>query len=385
MKRLFTLAFLLCAFTGGLYAQAVSATVCDVLKNPKSFDGKMVSIKGTVVAGFDEFVVTDGDCGKDVNGIWLSYPEGAKVKSGPLAMLQVEPAHNFAGPAPAETRTPVTLQKDKDFKKFDSLLTQYHSKGAELCPGCPRYHVQATLTGRLDGVANAGLTRDASGKINGLGGFGNMNVYPARLVIQSVADFTPQDVDYSKSDAIIEKGQGGRESNQGSSGNDDPLAVAQKAAARLQPSQVTTQIQTVLALFPKPKEQNGVTVGYGTMNEASTGSGPSAADTPDGLVFVCTLNRERLGDGLSLALVHLGQHISDLRAAPPGNENPPPYVMESNAWVVASSLAIAEGVHYLTMPGGYLLWDPAWPAESRTDNMKSALDSFLKQEAHLNQ
>ncbi len=394
MKRVFSLALFLCAFTGGLYAQAVSTTVCDVLKNPKSFDGKMVSIKGAVVAGFDQFVVTGGDCGQDVNAIWLSYPEGAKVKSGPLAMLQLEPAHNFAGPAAAETRTSVTLQKDKEFKKFDSLLSQYHSKGTGLCPGCPRYHVQATLVGRLDAVANAGLSRNAAGKIVGLGGYGNMNVYPARMVIQSVADVTPQEVDYSKSDAIVEKGgnngQPGQEpsqapSNQMGYGYGDPLSVAEKAAGSLQPSQVTTQIQAVLAEFPKGKQQNGVTIGYGTMNEVGSSSAPSAEDTPDGVVYVCNFNRDRLGDALSIALVHLGQHISDLRSTPAGSGNPPPYVMENNAWVVSGSIAVAEGVHYLTMPGGYLLWDPAWPVANRSDNMKSALDSFLTQEEHLSQ
>ena len=394
MKRIFSLVLFLCVFTGGLYAQAVGTTVCDVLKNPKAFDGKMVSIKGTVVAGLDQFVVTGDNCGQDVNAIWLSYPEGAKVKSGPLAMLQVEPAHNFAGQASSDTRTPVTLQKDKEFKKFDSLLSQYHTTGTGLCPGCPRYHVQATLVGRLDGVMNAGLTRNAAGKIVGLGGFGNMNAYPARLVIQSVSDVTPQAVDYSKSDAIVNKGSENTQPGQGPSqapanptgfGYGDPLTVAEKAAADLQPSQVTTQIQNVLAEFPKGKQQNGVIIGYGAMNEVAAGSAPSAQDTTDGLVYECTFNRDRLGDALSMALVHLGQHISDLRAAPGGNGNAPLYVMENNAWVVSASIAVAEGVRYLTMPGGYLLWNPAWTNADRTDNMKSALDSFLTQEEHLSQ
>ncbi len=392
MKRLFSLALFLCVFTGGLYAQAVGATVCDVLKNPKAFDGKIVSIKGTVVAGFDQFVLTGGDCGQDVNAIWLSYPEGAKVKSGPLAMLQLEPAHNFAGPASTETRTPVTLEKDKEFKKFDSLLSQYHSKGTGLCPGCPRYHVQATLVGRVDGVANAGLSRNGDGKIVGLGGFGNMNVYPARLVLQSVADVTPQEMDYSKSDAIVEKGgdngQGDQESNPapgGPMGSSDPLSAAVKAAAGLQASQVTTQIKNVLTLFPKGKQQNGVIVGYGVVNEVSTASAPSALDTPDGVLYICTFNRDRLGDALSMALVHLGQHISDLRTAPADSGNAPPYIMENNAWVVSAYVAVAEGVRYLTMPGGYLLWNPAWTNADRSDNMKTALDSYLSQEEHLSQ
>ena len=69
MKRFFVLIGLILAFGCGLHAQAaapVDVNVCDVVKNPASFDGKMVRIKGTVVAGFDEFVIkdaTDPNCG----------------------------------------------------------------------------------------------------------------------------------------------------------------------------------------------------------------------------------------------------------------------------------------------------------------------------------
>ena len=94
--------------------------------------------------------------------------------------------------------------------------------------------------------------------------------------------------------------------------------MAEKAVADLQPSQVTTQIQNVLAEFPKGKQQNGVIIGYGAMNEVAAGSAPSAQDTTDGLVYECTFNRDRLGDALSMALVHLGQHISDLRVGARG-------------------------------------------------------------------
>ena len=208
MKRLVVLIGLFLAFGCGLHAQAaapVDVKVCDVVKSPASFDGKLVRIKGTVVAGFDEFVIkdaTDPNCGYQVNGIWLSYPQGSKAKSGPVAFVTAQPAHNFAGTLKPVTRTPVTLEKSKDFKQFDSLLSQPHQKGADMCLGCARYEVTATLVGRLDGVADASIKRDASGKIVGFGGFGNMNAYPARLVLQSVSDVTPKEIDYSKTDAI---------------------------------------------------------------------------------------------------------------------------------------------------------------------------------------
>ena len=69
-----------------------------VFKNPQSFNGKIVRIKGTVVAGFDQFVLKGrpSAAGTDKN-IWLAYPEGTKAKAGPAAVVQVQPAHNFAG------------------------------------------------------------------------------------------------------------------------------------------------------------------------------------------------------------------------------------------------------------------------------------------------
>jgi len=103
----------------------------------------------------------------------------------------------------------VTLDKSKDFKQFDSLLAQKHEKGADMCLGCTRYAVTATLVGRLDSVADATLKRDGSGKIVGFGGFGNMNAYPARLVLESVSDVTPKEIDYSKNDDQTKGGSTG--------------------------------------------------------------------------------------------------------------------------------------------------------------------------------
>src|ERR1035438_5143913 len=96
MKRCFVVLGL-CAFAFGLHAQVVDLTVCEALKNPQSFDGKIVRIKGTVAAEFDQFVVKGTGCGQNVNAIWLSYPEGAKAKAGPIALVQLQPARNFSG------------------------------------------------------------------------------------------------------------------------------------------------------------------------------------------------------------------------------------------------------------------------------------------------
>ncbi len=386
MKRIVFVALLVCAFTCGLHAQTVDTTVCAVLKNPTAFNGKMVRIKGTVVSGFDQFVLNDDNCGLTVNGIWIAYPEGTKAKGGPLAMLELEPAHNFTGTIAPEKRTPVVLNRDKEFKHFDSLLSEMHDPGQGICMGCREYDVQATLVGRLDAVPSTTLDRNGS-KIVGLGGFGNMNAYPARLVLESVSDVTSKKADYSKSQAAATGGPGqGQAQEPQNPYMFDPVATLVKNAAPLQPSQLTTMIQKDAAAFPTAKEKikDGVSIDYGDMDDVSAAQdAPGAEDSSDGVLFVCTLNRDRLGSSLGMALIHLGQHINDLRNPPPGNEDAPPVIQENNAWVVSSAFAIAYEAKYFILPGGYVMWDSKWPQADRQTNMQNALSGFLSDHALL--
>lgn len=381
MKRFLGLAIFAFIAASGVYGQAVDTKVCDVLKNPKAFDGKTVRIKGTVIAGFDEFVIFDGDCGQLVNSIWLSYPQGTKAKSGPLAMVTVQPAHNFTGTVPP-VRPAVTLAKDKAFKQFDSALSQQYTKGGGVCMGCMRYTVQATLEGRLDAVSEALLER-GGGKITGVGGFGNFNGYPVRLVLESVTDVVPAEVDYSKSDAITKKDTSSPPAEQ--AGYFDVLVVAQKLSKAMGDNPLGQQAQKDFAVFPKPKEQNGVVLGFGAMNEVgASDSAPAAMDSPDGVVYNCVINRDRLAQRLQpAAALHLAQHVMDLRSPPAGNENAPASILENNAWVVSTDASITAGAKYVTLPGAFVMWDPAWPESERIDNMSKAINDFLSNEAHL--
>jgi hypothetical protein len=374
----------------GLFAQApaqpstqpVSTTVCDIVKKPESFNGKIVRIKGTVVAGLDEFVikdVADPNCGYEVNAIWLSYPAGSKGKAGPQAMLTIEPARNFAGKFTPVSRPAVTLDKSKDFKQFDSLLAQIHQKGQDMCLGCARYEVTATLTGRLDSVADARLKRDAAGKIVGFGGFGNMNAYPARLVLQSVSDVTPKEIDYSKTDEVT-KGDAPQMQNGDLHG---ALAVAQKAANALAASSAKDEATKAADAYGKEGEHNGVNILSGVNNEARDDA-QGTKDSPDGVLFDCMFNGDHLhGNAMARAVIHLGEHVSELRTPAAGREEVPALILESDGWVVTTMTAVATGQKFLTMPGGYMIWNSGWPAEQRQDKMESALKDFLANEAML--
>ena len=388
MKRYLGLALFLCASTCGLYAQVTDTTVCDVLKSPQSFDGKMVRIKGTVIADFDQFVIHAEDCGQYANGIWISYPQGTKGKAGPEAMVVVQPAKNYGGTA-APARTPVTLDKSKDFKTFDNLLSQVHNKGTGMCLGCGENQVSATLVGRLDGVSETDLRRDASGKLTGLGGFGNLNGYPARLVLQSVSDVSSKPADYSKSDALTKgDSDSARPSDQDrpEMGVIDPFATAATLVKALAGNPLGDQIQKAISVYPKPKTPpTNVSYGYGTLNEVAANDGtPGAQDSPDGALYICTFNKDRIKpEALTMAFIHMGQHVVDLETPLKGNEEAPPFIMEYNAWVVTTESAISYGDKFVTLPGGYLMWNSKWPQAEQVNDMGAALQGYLGTEAML--
>ena len=394
-------------FGGGLYSQAgaaqaatgqaepqagapVDTTVCDVMKKPEAFDGKIVRIKGTVFAGLDEFAIKDAkdpNCGFTVNAIWLDYPAGTKGKAGPAALLTIQPAKNFAGTIAPPTRATVTLDKGKDFKQFDLLLAQKHEKGADMCLGCTRYEVSATLVGRLDSVADPTLKRDAAGKIVGFGGFGNMNAYPARLVLESVTDVTPKEVDFSKNDDET-KGVPIGAPSETDFNLQSAISGSQFIANALPAGPPKDAAQKAAGAYGKVGDRaNGVYVSYGAPNEASPKDEElGTKDSPDGVLFNCTFNSDRLQfDSLTKAVLHMGEHVSDLRSPTKGNEAAPAFALESDAWVVTTVTSAMSGQKFLTLPGGYLIWDGDWSAAERTDKMALALKDFLNNEAMLSQ
>jgi hypothetical protein len=362
------------AFQALLAAQVVDVSVCDVLTNPQSFDGKIVRIKGTVAAGFEEFVIKDTSCNQSVNAIWLAYPEGTKGKAGPVAVAQVQLAKNNPSASSNPSRTQIKLDKNKEFKQFDSLLSSPYKAGG-MCLGCTRYSVAATMVGRLDGIKDSGVVRDSQGKFVSAQGFGNLNLYRARLVLQSVSDVSAHEIDYSKVSAET-KDDSPHESSGG-----DPIAAAHQSARAFKPdSQAAEQLERAAAAYGKPGEDNGVDVGFGVPNEVLKGDGPTGdKNSPDGLLINCIFDMDRLkGDALSRAISHVGTHIADLRDPKSTAAQSTPFEAEHRAWQTTVLSTIAGQQKTLTLPGGYLLWNGLWPGEERSKKVDDAITSFLE-------
>ena len=309
MNRPFALLVLLLLsslFASAALADVFDASVCEVLANPASFDGRIVRIKGaSAIAGFDEFVLEGSGC-SPAGAIWLAYPEGTKGKAGPAAVLQLQLAKNTSAVAEAPKRNAVTLDANADFHRFDSLLAAQRTSPLT-CLGCPKNRVTATVVGRIDGTKVAGVVRDPAGKLTGLGGFGNLNLYRARLVLQSVSDVVPHEIDYAPAATAVR-------------GDSQRAGAAPASAAR-----------RAANAFGAAGEDNGVSVGFGVANVAKDDdAAKGTTESSDGLLYHATFDMDRLGEQLlQKAMTHIGNHIADVheRVAMPTPED-----AETRAW-----------------------------------------------------
>ncbi len=366
LMRSYFLIFSLFVVTA-LSAQSSQTKVCDIAANAAQLDGKVVQLKGTVISGFDVFVIEDSSCPQAK--IWLDYPEGSKAKSGPVARMSLQLAKNSPGNAAARDRAPIKLDKNKDFKQFDSALATLY-KGTALCLGCGKFNVSATFVGRLDAVANVGESKDGSGKFTAVSGFGNMNRYPLRLVLQSVSDVTTQEIDYAKAASLPA-------TNTGDGGGDPVAATHQAAKAFAADSVPGQQVAEAANAFGAPGEDNGVEVSFGPPNEVpATEALKGKSNSPDGLLLYCTFDMDRLkGNALAMAIAHVGSHIADIRGAKSDSSL---QSMEAKGWVTTLFSAMANQTKSLILPGGFIAWNSSWSAADRSKAVNEAIEAEVQ-------
>jgi hypothetical protein len=354
MKRILEALVCLSMGAGAAGAQVVDAKVCDILAHPKDFDGKMVRVTGIVAAGFDEFVIRDTGCKQSVNAIWLTYPAGAKATAGPAAVITLQLAKNSPGRAASVSTIPVALDTGGDFKKFDSVLSA-PAKTPGRCLGCVRSTTTATLIGRLDAVDAVSLEKTGS-MFTVVKGFGNLARYPARLVIQSVANVSENEIDYSKAADL----------------GDGDVGLGLTAA----------DLKRAAAAFGAPGEDNGVDVGFTGGNSLSPDDGTKGrGNSPDGLLLIVTMDGDRLkGNSMGEAMAHTGTHIADLRESPMGRNL---FQLEGRAWGVTVLSAISNKEKTLTLPGGYVAWNSKWTDLEQQKQLPGSLSGYLTQWAGL--
>jgi hypothetical protein len=354
----------LAGFAAGASAQVVDAKVCDVVNHPKQFDGKIVRVKGIVQTDFDSFLMRGDACN---SVLWLSYPAGTKAKSGPAAVVTLQLAANSAG-NPGTARPAVALERNKDFETFDALLSA-KPKVTGMCLGCVKNDVTATLVGRIDGTENPGVTRDKSGAVTGLDGFGNLNQYMARMVIQSVSEVTAKEIDFSKIPKI-------QDDNQGNNGKDWVVLTRKTEESFPKGNENAATIEKAIVALTSPVPDNGVAIVYGDVAGVPDGEGAkSAKNSTDGLIATVRVDRDKIkGDAESRAMAHQGAEVAMIRDAGASSSL---MTMETRAWQTALLVTIGAHQKTLTLPGGLTVWSEDWTPADRPAKASAALTQYL--------
>jgi hypothetical protein len=145
--------------------------LCDLLRNPSSYDGQRIRVSGEADRDFEDFSLRGSSCGA-LHRIWLQYGD-QQTNAG------AEVGHRFIQAAP--------LIKDGTYEVFAEKLPMQRLLLPDLkpCSGrqCHYYRVTATFTGRFF----AGVEPGSASGVKTFTGFGHADCCHL-LVIEQVAD-----------------------------------------------------------------------------------------------------------------------------------------------------------------------------------------------------
>lgn len=347
----------------------VEATPCDVLSRPMDFNGKTVRVNGTVQTGLDDFVLRAPGCTgtplSSPQAIWIDYPRGTRGKAGPAMRIALAVSGAAAAPLPAA----VVLDRGHDFERFDAALSvPLPAQG--LCLGCAKSAVRATITGRIDAVPVAGIVRTGP-RYSSAVGFGSLNSYRVRLVLESVSNVVEQDNDYRLAASEL---QVVRHTLAG-----DPFKNANRLPESfLNGTAVYGQIRRAAVVYGTPGgELTGITLSYGSPNEdTEMEDTAAAASSPGGLLIHVTLDRARLPmDALTYAVVYAGSMAADLREPGEPSAHVP---LQQHALETVLLAAAAGHAKNVVLPSGAVLWNDEWAPADRQRLSDRAVTRFLR-------
>jgi len=156
-----------------IYAQENPADVhgCDLARNPKAFDRKLIRVRGTLNVFFEDFSLGIGNCDTH-QGIWLTFGGDVPGIVGSLVNDTVrKPGANIK-----VNGVSYGMVKDENFRRLYALIAARHGDK-------PEYKVTATMTGTFF----AGEERKLADGQEDFGGYGHLGCC-SLFVISQVSD-----------------------------------------------------------------------------------------------------------------------------------------------------------------------------------------------------
>jgi hypothetical protein len=179
----------------------IEASVCKIGDDPSAYNNKLVKVRGYVSGNFEYSILVDERCPE--RGIWFAFADG----SGPPWLTITTNASGTPGGRDPKGRAkppiPVRLIRDSNFEELKHYWAI--SANGEACadgpppafpPDCSTYRVTATFIGRVDAVSkkvHAAHQKQSSRDPVDWKGFGQMGLFDAQIVVQSVEKVVAED------------------------------------------------------------------------------------------------------------------------------------------------------------------------------------------------
>jgi len=155
---------------------------CDLAKNPKAFDGKMIRVRGSLNVYFEDFSLGIRNCDTK-QSIWLAF--GGDVP-GIVASMANDTVRK-PGVDIKVNDVPYGIKKDENFHKLYALIASRHGDK-------PDYNVTATLTGMFFAGEEV---RNAKGDVVSFAGYGHLGCCSLFVITQvsNVESVPPANLD----------------------------------------------------------------------------------------------------------------------------------------------------------------------------------------------
>jgi hypothetical protein len=165
--------------------EPIQTTLCELMKAPPRFNGKMVQVRARIVGD----VIADDTC---PGTIWLSV--GDEGSSGAQEFAYIDHLMDIRTPErldwrPLPPMPAVTLKNDRELRRLDKYRGNRR-----------KYNVSATCTGRFEHGGGKLVAIRATGSRNVVLGplrYGHMGAWDSQLVLQSVSNVAAKPIDRS--------------------------------------------------------------------------------------------------------------------------------------------------------------------------------------------
>jgi hypothetical protein len=138
---------------------------CELIKDSREHSGTFVAVKGVLYSSFEEFVLLGSQCSDLPHrlGTWVLYPDELNDTPKDVTLKHLH----------------LRLKRTKQAKVLDNYLKQR----------CGETRVAVTLRGYFQDSSEVVTDLPDGGHI--LAGFGHMDMYRSRLVVESIEDAEP--------------------------------------------------------------------------------------------------------------------------------------------------------------------------------------------------